>query len=230
MSVTEISIPGGWGSRCVTIAGHTFDLLLPAEPDEFLNQLDASENAPWPDLYWAQLWPAAVTTANFVAQTPWPAGTPILEVGCGIGLVGLAALAAGYGVTFSDYVPLALDLALENAARNGFDGRTGGLSPRGLLLDWHAPFAETFPVIAASDVLYYRDCHQALLGTLTKMLAPGGECWIGDPGRSAAEEFVVLARQAEWRVELLDEAGRPATDQPLARYRLIKLTRRQATP
>jgi predicted nicotinamide N-methyase len=225
MSVTEISIPGGWGSRAVTIAGRTFDLLLPAEPDEFLNQLDDSENAPWPDLYWAQLWPAAVTTANFIAQAPWPAGTSVLEVGCGIGLVGLAALAAGYGVTYSDYVPLALDLALENAARNGFNGSVGPPSPRGLLLDWHAPPDEQFPVIAASDVLYYRDCHEALLGTLTKMLAPGGECWIGDPGRSAAEEFVTLARQAGWKTELLDDAARPASSQPLARFRLIKLAR-----
>jgi predicted nicotinamide N-methyase len=224
MSVTEIAIPGGWGNRSVTVAGHTFNLILPAEPDEFLNQLDATKNAPWPDLYWAQLWPAAVTTAHFVAQMSWPAPTAVLEVGCGIGLVGLAALAAGHCVTFSDYVPLALDLAIENAVRNGFDSCSGATAPQRLLLDWHFPSAQQYPVIAASDVLYYRDCHQALLDTVTKMLAPGGECWIGDPGRSAAEEFVALARCAGWRIELLDDAGRPTADQPLARFRLIKLS------
>jgi predicted nicotinamide N-methyase len=223
MSVTSIPVPGGWGKRDVTIAGRVFKLVLPAEPDEFLNQLDVSENAPWPDLYWAQLWPAAITTANFVVKAKWPANTRVLEVGCGIGLVGLASLAAGWKVTFSDYVQLALDLALENAARNGFEVPGGGVD--GLLLDWHDPPDQQFPVIVASDVLYYRDCHEGLLATLTKMLAPGGECWIGDPGRSAAEEFVVRCLKSGWRIQLRDEQGKDAKQMLLGKFRLIKLLR-----
>ena len=139
---------------------------------------------------------AAAGSERWCAIRP-PADTRVLELGCGSGLVGIAALACGLDVTFSDYVPLAVDLALENAARNGFP------NAKGLVLDWRAvdqTTCERFPLILAADVTYDRSNIDPLLNVLDQMLAPGGEAWFGDAGRSPAEEFVRQAQTAKWSV------------------------------
>ena len=183
-SVTDIPIPGGWTQQPVLLAERSFQVIQPREPDELLEELARREDvASEPDPYWARLWPCAITMAKAVLQADWPAAGEVLEIGCGIGLVGLAALARGLTVTFSDHVPLAVSLAVENAERNGF-------SARGLLLDWDCPLPQRYGVILGSDVIYDRRCHDRLLTLLEQMLTPGGICWLGDPGRTDAQRFV----------------------------------------
>src|SRR5512145_2718169 len=117
-SLAELEIPGGWSERTVVVGPHDFKLLLPAEPDAFLEHLEDLATTGEPHLadpYWAKLWPAAINLAATLVRRPFPPGTRVLELGCGSGLVGLAALASGCDVTFSDYVPKAVELALENA-------------------------------------------------------------------------------------------------------------------
>ena len=107
------------------------ELVLPADADEFLNHLPTLKQ--WQgeeDPYWARLWPTALEMAAWMATQTWPAGTEALELGCGIGVLGLAALLANLRVTFNDYIPLAVDLALENARRNGQTHAAG------LIFDW----------------------------------------------------------------------------------------------
>jgi predicted nicotinamide N-methyase len=141
-SIASLSIPGGWTTRRVSVGSRTFDLLVPANPDEFLNHLVEPLDTTQPHLadpYWTKLWPAAEHLAAAILQNG--AGPPennaaprlCLELGCGSGLAGMAALAAGWDVTFSDYVPQAVELALENAARNGFP------AARGQVLAWRSP-------------------------------------------------------------------------------------------
>src|SRR5690349_8448826 len=105
LSVTDVAVPGGWSQRSVEIAGRTFDLLLPAQPDAFLETLATlpSSEHDKHDVYWSQLWQAAPPTAARILSRTWPSGARALEFGCGIGLAGLAALSAGLDVTFSDY-------------------------------------------------------------------------------------------------------------------------------
>jgi hypothetical protein len=120
-------------------------------------------------------------------------------------------------VTFSDYVPQAVELALENAARNG-------LAPsRGLVFDWRQPPDEQFPFIVAADVTYDRVNLAPLLNTLERMLAPGGEAWLGDAGRGPAAEFLRLALDRGWSVRLVDEHDRPAIVPALGRCQRIIL-------
>ncbi len=83
--------------------------------------------------YWADLWPAARMLAKVIMQENWTPGTPALEVGCGLGLPGIAALARGLQVTFSDYDPCALRFSGDNARLNGFDNFTI------MQLDWRHP-------------------------------------------------------------------------------------------
>src|SRR5262249_53790951 len=99
--------------------------------------------------YWTDLWPAARMLAKWAVEREWPAGLHALEIGCGLGLAGVAALSRGVRVTFSDYDATALQFAARNARLNGFtDFDT-------LQMDWnHPPEGMKFRVILASDLVY----------------------------------------------------------------------------
>jgi predicted nicotinamide N-methyase len=164
--------------------------------------VSASEDK-WPDPFWTQVWPAARSLAGQILACDWPASTTVLELGCGTGLVGLAAAARVCQVTVSDYVPLAVELAVANVRGNGFTHVQGDL------LDWRAPKGQMkHDVIVAADVLYDPALHEPLLQVLATRLQPGGFCWLADPGRlNSAATFAQLARAQGWRVAFADEHG-----------------------
>jgi len=222
-TVIDTSVPGGWCDREVVVGPHRFRLHTPANPDALLEVLESPDSATQPHLadpYWAKLWPAAPLLAEAIARKPPASGTKILELGCGSGLVGITALACGYDVTFSDYVPLAVDLALENARRNGFR------SAHGLVLDWRSPAGdEQFPFIVAADVTYDRTNIDALLNVLDRRLAADGTVWFGDAGRGPAAEFLQCALARGWQVSLLDEHDSPLAETQLGRYQRFVLRR-----
>lgn len=217
-SITAKPIPGGWTQREIAVGDRVFDLVLPADPDEFLNQLEADSGNSLVEPYWAALWPAAPIMAKRLLTQDWPPGTAALELGCGTGLVGLAALAAGLEVTFSDVVPTAIELALENARRNSFSGA------QAQLLDWFDPPRSQYPLILGCDLLYETRQHPVLLNAIDRLLGDDGQCWLGDPGRSAAAKFVDLAQDRCYRVRLYGEDGQPARLR-LGHFRLLVLRR-----
>jgi len=221
-SITEKSVPGGWSDIEAAIGPHVFRLFTPTDPDRLLDHLESPEATTQPHLadpYWAKLWPAAPLLAEAIVRHPMPQGTRTLELGCGSGLVGIAALACGLDVTFSDYVPLAIELALENAARNGFPRAAG------LLLDWRQPPAEPCDFIVAADVTYDRANIDPLLNVLDRTLAPGGQAWFGDAGRGPAADFLRRALDRGWSISLYDEQDRSAIIPALGRYQRIVLRR-----
>lgn len=214
MSIASRWIPGGWTKREVTVGDERFSLLVPATPDDLLFHLEAHPEAEGlgADPYWAQLWPTSLLLAETILASDWPPAATAIELGCGIGLAGLAALAKGMHVTFSDYNPLAVELAVENARRSGFDNVTG------LVLDWRDPPHKPFDVILASDVIYDRLLHVPLMQTIEALSHERTITWIGDGGRSATEDFVYLALE-RWQIDLFDLAGRPASSLHVGEYR-----------
>jgi ETFB lysine methyltransferase len=223
-SITQHAIPGGWSDRETRVGHHTFRLFTPTDPDRLLDHLESPEAATQPHLadpYWAKLWPAAPLLAAAIMRQSPPRGTQVLELGCGSGLVGIAALACGLDVTFSDYVPFTVELARENAARNGF------ADAKGIVLDWRAAEVqqEPFPLIVAADVTYDRANLAPLLEVLDRLLAPDGEAWFGDAGRSPVEDFLQRSRERGWSVSLFDEHDRQATAPMLGKYQRIVLRR-----
>lgn len=214
--LAELPIPGGWRWQTVTVRDQHWKVLLPADGDAFLTEPAAEDN--WPDPYWTQIWPAARTLAELVLGHAWKPGTRVLELGCGNGLVGLAALARGCQVTFSDYVPLAVELAVANARGNGY------AAVRGEVLDWRtvAPAPE-YEFLLAADVLYDPELHEPLLNTLRARLSAVGMFWLGDPGRGeTAQRFLNSAVAAGWRLELYDEHHQPVTALARGEFRLIR--------
>lgn len=219
-------VPGGWTSQDVVVERQTFRLLLPADPNEFLGDEETLASGPNDDdyvPYWPHLWPASIQMAEAILAGNWQGDTSALELGCGVGLVGLAGLAAGLKVTFSDYEPTAIQLALENAHQNGFE------NGQAMLLDWKEPPAHQFPLILACEVLYETRHHRSLLALLETMLADRGECWIGDAGRQVAAPFVELARDRGFNVELYDEQGQLLPEPRVGRFQLMKLRTRDSS-
>ena len=192
------SIAGDWATRPYDVAGRSLTLTLPAQPDALLDDpqvLEAHARDGYMP-YWSYLWPTSLETAAAVLHEPWPAGTTCLELGAGIGLSGLAALAAGLAVTFSDYDEQSVRLALFNARQNGFP------NARGVLLDWREPGNEQFRLIVGCDIIYEVRNHNPILDVLDSMLAEDGVCWITDPGRHRSDAFVKLARDRKFSCEL----------------------------
>lgn len=128
--------------------------------------------------YWADLWPAARMLAKAILAEPWTPGQEALEVGCGLGLPGVAALSRGLHVIFSDYDATALRFASENARLNGFTNF------RTLQLDWRNPPADLrVPIVLASDLIYELRNVEPLVHLIRTVLQPGGLCLLTDQDR-----------------------------------------------
>jgi predicted nicotinamide N-methyase len=162
------------------VEDRTFIILRPSESDLLLDHpsirsaFAADEYMP----YWADLWPAARMLAKAILREPWTPGQRALEVGCGLGLPGIAALAMGLHVTFSDYDATALRFAADNARANGFH------SFDTLQMDWRYPPEDVqFPVILASDLIYEMRNVAPLVALIKKLLEPDGVCLLTDQDR-----------------------------------------------
>lgn len=171
----------------------SFQLYRVRDLDTLLAQVETDEDIP----FWAELWPAAEGLALWLEARPeLVQGKRALELGCGLGLVGLVAAANGAEVVQTDFVPAALELAGRNARANGLEQLTWQL------LDWrqHRKLGE-FQLILGSDLFYEPGLHEDLLATLELNLAPSGHCLFSDPGREGAQAFVRLLEQRGWQIE-----------------------------
>lgn len=140
--------------------------------------------------YWAEIWPAAVALSRwFVGAAAAPARA--LELGCGLGLVGVTLARLGWMVEATDFVEDALLFSTHNAERNG-----AGSRHTVSYLDWSHPVGSPEMVIVGSDVAYEKSLHPYLLRTVRALLAPGGQFIISDPGRPAARPFIESMRRA----------------------------------
>jgi predicted nicotinamide N-methyase len=205
--------------RTIRVAGRCIEFQLPADPEQILQLALDGEAAgeAGSDPYWGLLWAAAPLTAELILRHAWSRPLRTMELGCGVGVAGIAALLAGHDVTFADHSPLAVQTAVANAARNGF------ANVPGLVFPWSQPPAETCELIIASDVLYDAAGHEPLLQTLTALATESTIVWIGDAGRVNAPGFVERAVAAGWSIEMRDQSGRPVATQEHLRFRLISM-------
>jgi predicted nicotinamide N-methyase len=166
----------------LAIGGRDYALLRPRNVDELISEEDFALDERIP--YWADCWPSARVLAERIADSRG-AGRRLLELGCGIGLVSLAAAVAGFEVLATDYYADALEFTAANAARNA----VGGIDTR--LVDWRKLPDDlgTFDVVAGSDVLYEQPQAALVASALAGSLAPGGLGLVSDPGRRTAEAF-----------------------------------------
>jgi 2-polyprenyl-3-methyl-5-hydroxy-6-metoxy-1,4-benzoquinol methylase len=141
--------------------------------------------------YWAELWPASRMLAKAVLREPGELHGHVLEVACGLGLAGLAALHRGCEVTFSDIDELAVRFAADNARRNHFTQfQTTAIDLRS------PPSGLQYALILGADLLYEPQMIEPVVAFLAHALTPAGQAWIADPDRVSSRPFAHHCRQA----------------------------------
>lgn len=176
----------------LTVAEQPLELVKVENIDDLLDRVSEPDQIP----FWAELWPASIGLARYLLMNRAKvAALQVLELGCGVGLAGIAAKLAGAEVVQSDFCPDALEFARVNCLRNGV--------PAGefLLADWRRFPAEAgrFDRLIGADILYEKTLHADLYRIFHRHLRPAGEIWLTDPGREWAKQFIAGLSQ-EWRV------------------------------
>jgi SAM-dependent methyltransferase len=234
----------------VTLHGWPVELLRPRNSDDLISEADFVRDDRLP--YWADLWPSSRVLADYLLQTerapdhrPAPArpASPrhppqsgglhvrahstrqppsLLELGCGLGLVTMAAMRAGYEVLATDYYEDALRFTRANAAR------ALGREPETRHVDWREFPADLkgFDRIVAADVLYEKAYPPLLSAAIARVLAPGGEAIVADPGRVAAPDF--LAGLAADGLEVVSKVTHPFDEGEI--HQQISIYRIKAIP
>ncbi len=195
----------------VSLSGRSWELISPGNQEELLDdpqvmaRFEEDEYLP----YWGQLWPAAVMLADHILLHERGDDRPALEIGCGLGLVSMAARAAGWDTLATDYDEDALRFTRHNAEANGVEGL------RVRFLDWRRPdLPGRFARIFASDVLYERRNHQPVADFIARHLNSDGYALVCDPNRKIARDFDTALRDAALAFETIPTHA----NQPYGRY------------
>ncbi len=175
-------------SVSVAIAGGDVTLETPRSADELINEIDFERDERLP--YWADVWPSSIVLAGVAAALDGK-GKRALELGCGVGLVTVGALRAGFDVLATDYYEDALLFARRNALS------AAGRESETRLVDWRSFPNDLgkFDLVLASDVLYEREYATLVASAIAESLAPSGVALVADPGRVALLSFVTACEQ-----------------------------------
>ena len=185
------------------IAGELFDLTWPADMDALLDDPKTHERFNRDEFmpYWAQPWPASVMLAETILRDEAGGGRRAADLGCGIGLVALAASRRGWQVTAMDYDPDAVAFCESNARNNSVKLEAAAV------VDYRTLWTQDrFDAVFAADLLYERRLTEPVVAWIASALKADGFALLSDPNRSAADAFPEVARAAGFQVEVRDVA------------------------
>ena len=207
--------------RVVQVGDRIYELYALEDAADLLDEPDFAahfleeDRAP----YGLELWPAATMLAEYLQSGDPGAGRTAIELGCGVGLVAMAATDAGWRVLATDHEPTSLRFARYNAEVNAAGVEAWEL------LDWNAPpEGRRFDLVLAADVLYQTIDHAPLLRCFERLLAPGGTVLVADPRRRLADGFAAKAEAAGFTVEILPTEA-PGSQGRTVRGRIFRMKR-----
>ncbi|MCA9244803.1 MAG: hypothetical protein KDA32_12655 [Phycisphaerales bacterium] len=183
--------------RPLELAGGPLVLYGPANFEELiddptvLRRFEADEFLP----YWAEFWPGCLLLADLVES--WPATNTdgrrlsLLELGAGLGLVGLVASRRGFRAMVSDYDDDALAFVRLSAERNQIP------APETRFVDWRLTYPDLqFDRIVGAEVLYEKRHLEPVAQFIANHLTRDGAAAICDANRQTADGFPDAALRA----------------------------------
>ncbi len=178
----------------VPVGDAEFQVMRPRISDDLITDEDFVRDERLP--YWADIWPSCLILGARLLEDEGK-GRSLLELGCGVGIVTLAAMSAGYDVVATDYYEDALLFTRANA------WRAFGTEPRTRYADWRTwpAFEAPFDRIVAADVLYEHAYAPAVASIIKASLARNGTAIVADPGRVAADEFLLECEKLGFSIE-----------------------------
>ena len=177
------------------IADSTFMIQRVKDIDALLDRISDEEFSKDERLpYWAEIWPSAIALSEYIVENNLEfRGKNILELGCGLGLVGITATASGGNVLFSDNDPNALRFTKINFRRN-FKAAAAVQ-----LLDWRSPGKSgSFDIVLAADILYEKRWLKPVIDLLDYKLISGGTAYIAGPDREVSRDFYSMIEDKQW--------------------------------
>jgi predicted nicotinamide N-methyase len=152
-----------------------------------LEEKDKTTLASFP--YWIKIWESSIVLAAYLAEQTLDKNRTVLELGAGMGVVGLFLAAAGHPVTLTDCNPDALALLKKNAERNGLTSVTVRH------LDWHrfeSPGA--FDIVCGAELVYRQADIQPAMTAVRKSIKPEGTVYLAhDIKRLSMIDFLAEA-------------------------------------
>jgi predicted nicotinamide N-methyase len=205
----------------LAIGGQRWTVTAVLDQDALLDIATQFETIP----YGLLLWESAVGLAERLVSRPDTlAGRSVLELGAGVGLVGLLARTLGADVVQTDHEPVALAVARRNAAANGVIGI------RQMIADWRQwDHDARYDLIVGADIVYDQSVHDDLARIFTRNLAPRGELLLADPDRPRTLAFLSRLEDAGWRfaIDVVTVPGIPAgRSRPSVEVSIIRAWRR----
>jgi EEF1A lysine methyltransferase 3 len=183
------TVPLEIGEKVLTI------LQLKDYEEYILNQIETEDpdvtNAP----FWAKVWEASLLLAYFLGKQPVNRQHHLLEIGAGIGIVGVYAAVCGHRVTITDINEDALLFAKANALLNGLR------DVEICRLDWSdAGETRQYDMLIGSEVVYDRRSYALLVDFMRRTVKLDGMIFLAKNADLPAPTFFTeLAKYFEFK-------------------------------
>jgi len=168
--------------------------------------------------YWAYPWTGSRVLAEYVTRWIDLRGRRVLEIGCGLGIAGLAAAAGGADVVFVDAAPPALAFVRASLRANRLDAAT-------ICADFRKLAASArFDCILAAEVAYDPPTFGDLAATLGRHLTLAGTALVADGFRTDTRPL--YRALGEHRLTTRAVEVQPPEEGRRGRVRVTEVTRR----
>lgn len=158
----------------LSIGGKELKILQLADFESYVENLIENKGVGVKELpYWAKVWDACFLLSLFIGSQPIVPGQRLLEIGAGLGVVGIYAALCGHDVTITDVDDDALLFARANVLLNGIPNVPV------VKMDWRDPkLTHTYDIILGSEVIYEKTIYPVLVEFLRKALSPNGTVFL----------------------------------------------------